>query len=301
MGWISDVLSDIRGGDYLFLAALSLLVGYALWRAYWGICGKGRTRPLQRFAGLSFQIGLTLMFERLYEFSRAHIVMGQGVALAYSNADRLWQFELQHGFFVEQSLESLFIHDALLMRVIYGFYVFAHLFVTLSFLIWMYMRRHESFAFVRNMFYTTTGVALVIYIVFPTSPPRFFSNLGFVDPERLLGWSPAGGADATSQTLDVYAAFPSLHLVYALIVGATLVIVGRRLWLRAAGLVYPIVMLAVILISANHWILDAVGAVVVVAGSASILWTIRWMVRQLPPIQPLLATPFRRTPAQRTA
>jgi len=270
LDWLGDLLRDVLQGDYLFVVALGLLLLSAVWRVYCRCSRRGAPRRFNRFFGLSFQIGLTLMLERLYEFSRAHVAVDQLTAVAYSNGYKLVDFEITHGFFFEQGLQKLFINDMLLMHVIDAFYAFAHLFVTLAFLIWLYLRRNSVFSFVRNLFYLTTGVALVIYVVFPTAPPRMFSNLGFVDPGKLIG-SAAASTQQTSYTYNPYAAMPSLHMVYALIVGLTLVIVGRHLSLRILGGLYPFFMLAVVLISANHWILDVVGSLVVVLGSAAIL------------------------------
>jgi hypothetical protein len=60
-----------------------------------------------------------------------------------------------------------------------------------------------------------------------------------------------------------YAAMPSLHFAWALILGVTLVLLGRHV-LRLVGLLYPVMMLATILISGNHLLLDAAGSVIVV-------------------------------------
>lgn len=274
LDWLVALVNDVAEGDYLFVVALSLLISYLGWRVCRRFWLSSYHPRLGRFFGLSFQIGLTLMLERLYEFSRAHVALDQLTAVAYSNGYKLLNFEISHGFFFEQRLERFFLPDNLLMHMVYAFYGFAHLFVTLGALIFLYLRRTSAFAFVRNMFYLCTGIALVVYMAFPTAPPRMFLNFGFVDPSQALGFTSAGGAQLTSYTYNPFAAMPSLHLVYALIVGGALVFVGGRLWLRMLGAFYPMVMLAVILISANHWILDAAGAVVVVIGSALILATV---------------------------
>ena len=279
-GWVDDLFSDIGQGDYLFLVALALISAGCAWRMYdhfWR--HDDQPHRFSRYFGLSVQLGVILMLERLYEFYRGSVAVGQLTAVAYSHAYAILNWEMTHGVFIEARLEQFFLPDQLLMHAIYAFYGLAHLFVTVGFLIWIYLRRNYAFSFVRNLIYLTSAMALVIYMVFPTAPPRMFAPYGFVDPATALGLSQAGGAGMTSYTYNPFAAMPSLHLVYALIVGATLVIVGKRLWIRALGVIYPIVMLAVILISANHWVLDAVGAVVVVAVCALILASIRTMGR----------------------
>lgn len=271
MGWLSNLFLDIASGDYLFVVSFLLLLAYLGWRAYCKLRLLEEQRPYKRFFGLSLQIGVTLFLERLYEFTRAHVAVSQLTALAYSNGYKVANFEISHGFFFEPALEHFFTPDVWLMHAIYAIYAFAHLFATLGLLIWVYVKRNSAFAFVRNMFYVSTAMALVVYMTFPTTPPRFFSDLGLYDPEQVLGFTPAGGAQLSAQTFNPYAAMPSLHMIYALIVGGTLLVLGRHVLLRAAGLLYPFIMLAVVLISANHWILDAVGALVVVAGSAAVL------------------------------
>jgi PAP2 superfamily len=292
-GWLTDLLNDIAQGDYLFVVALTLLAAWAVWRLYYRFYARENVARYPRFFGLSLQIGMTLMLERIYEFSRGHVIVSQLTDVAYSNGYKLLDFEMGHGFFVESRIQHLFLGDNLLMHGVDAFYAFAHLFVTLGFLIWLYVRRNEAFGFVRNVIYVATGIALVVYMTFPTAPPRYFTQFFVVDPSTSLGLTPAGGAQLTSYTYNPFAAMPSLHLVYALIVGAGLFFVGRHLWLRAIGAIYPFVMLAVVLISANHWILDAVGAVVTVALATLMVMASRRtvsMVRSLVPNRPLSST-----------
>ena len=137
------------------------------------------------------------------------------------------------------------------------------------------LKRREHYAFIRNMFAVTTGIALIVFTVYPTAPPRMFPNYGFADPEQMLHLVAAGGAQLNSYTYDPYAAMPSLHVTYAILVALGIVIAERRRIWRVAALLYPCLMVATVLITANHWILDVVGACVTVAGSALILIGLR--------------------------
>ena len=60
-------------------------------------------------------------------------------------------------------------------------YMNSHFVLTTGFLVWLYLRRNDSFYFVRNMFMVAMGLALVGYALFPTAPPRLFPEYGFVD------------------------------------------------------------------------------------------------------------------------
>ena len=53
--------------------------------------------------------------------------------------------------------------------------------VTLGALVYLYVRHNGSFYFVRNMFIVSWAIALAGYALYPTAPPRFFPEWGFVD------------------------------------------------------------------------------------------------------------------------
>ena len=80
-------------------------------------------------------------------------------------------------------------------------------------------------------------------------------------------------SDLLGALYNPFAAVPSLHFGYALIVGIVLATLAERRWVRVVGAVYPLVMLLVIVATGNHFVFDAaLGAVVVLAG---------WLVARL--------------------
>ena len=95
---------------------------------------------------------------------------------------------------------------------------------------------------------------------------RASADLGFSDTV-----TSSTGLDLSSDLLGAlynpFAAVPSLHFGYALIVGAVLfVIAERRAW-RVAGALYPAAMLLIIVATGNHFIVDAaLGGLVVAVG-----------------------------------
>jgi membrane-associated phospholipid phosphatase len=164
------------------------------------------------------------------------------------------------------------------MSAIDAFYVLAHVAVTIGVLVWIYLRHREHYPFVRNLIMLTTTVALVSFYVYPTAPPRMLSNYGFVDPLQLHHLVAAGGAQPSSYTYNPYAAMPSLHVGYALVVAWGVFIADRRLWVRGLAAVYPFAMGAAVIISGNHWVLDVVGAFATVLASGVALLAIQWLV-----------------------
>jgi hypothetical protein len=133
-------------------------------------------------------------------------------------------------------------------------YVDSHFVVTTVTLAFIYLRRNDSFYFVRNMFMVAMGIALVLYVVFPTAPPRFLPEFGFTD-------SVADFTGVTPQDTDLlvnpYAAVPSMHVCFALMLAVPMARMVRRRWAVALWGAYPVVVTWVVVATANHWWLDA--------------------------------------------
>ena len=95
--------------------------------------------------------------------------------------------------------------------------------VTLAFI---YLRRNEHFYFVRNMFMVAMGLALVVYVVFPTAPPRLLPELGFTDSVARLHRASTSSDSSVNALVNPYAAVPSMHVGFALMLGVPMVAHG---------------------------------------------------------------------------
>jgi hypothetical protein len=146
-------------------------------------------------------------------------------------------------------------------------YLTLHLAVTGGVLLWLHRRRPEGFPFIRTALLLASGLALVGFLVYPTAPPRL-AGVGIVD--TVSGGHVDLNRGLVSSLYNPYAALPSMHIGYALIVAAALLRHGRHLHVRAIGALYPPFVLLVIVATGNHFFLDAaVGALV--AGLAAAL------------------------------
>jgi hypothetical protein len=266
--WLTVLAHQLLLGDIILAIALFLLTSCAACCLLY-LCGVRRGADLgERYVRFAWQLGIVLGLEQAYELVRGQIPRQTPVALLH--AYRLLDLEWRHGFFIESRVERFFLQYQLVMNAIDLFYVAAHLAVTVGMLIWVYARHRSHYPFLRNMLAITTGLALVAFYVYPTAPPRLLANYGFVDPAQLHHLVPAGGAQLDSYTYNPYAAMPSLHVAYALVVGWVVVLIHRRRWVRTAGILYPCAMAAAVVISGNHWVLDVAGAVITV-GLAGLL------------------------------
>jgi hypothetical protein len=198
---------------------------------------------------------------------------------AIANALRVIDFESVHGFFVEPDLYRFARHahvlggirfpPAMIIDVANNVYAFFHICVPILVAMWVYVAHRDRFSLWRNIVIVAGIIALVGYFVFPVAPPRLTTGIlvhghavRFHDtmpyPKnaillngRALGYNP-------------YAAMPSLHIAWATIMSGTAILLTRSAVVRMLALVYPVLMTFAIIITANHYILDAIGGVITV-------------------------------------
>ena len=145
-------------------------------------------------------------------------------------------------------------------------YVNSHFVVTTTFLIWLYLARNHAYYFVRNMFLVAMALALVGYTVFPTAPPRFLPEWGFTD--TVANFVGEAAENSANVLYNPFAAVPSMHVAFALMIGIPAFMLVRNRVLKALWLIYPLVVTFVVMVTANHYWLDAALGALVAAVSA---------------------------------
>jgi membrane-associated phospholipid phosphatase len=197
--------------------------------------------------------------------------------VAFVHARDLISLERTLHVFVEPSIQAWASGSHFLIVVASWLYVNAQGTVTIAALLYLYMRHNSSFYFVRNMFMIAMAIALVGYVVFPTAPPRFMPEWGFFDS---VSWhTPLNLSKATttaSSLYNPYAAVPSMHVAFALMIGWPLARLSRRRVAKVLWMLYPLVMTFVIVVTANHFIVDALlGAMTAAASAYGAIWLAR--------------------------
>ncbi|HYB24253.1 MAG TPA: phosphatase PAP2 family protein, partial [Solirubrobacteraceae bacterium] len=159
-------------------------------------------------------------------------------------------------------------------------YVNAQTTVTVGALVYLYLRHNRRFYFVRNMLMIGMAIALVGYVVFPTAPPRFMPEWGFVDTVADVTKLHIDAHSASLNALtNLYAAVPSMHVAFSLMIGWTLARLVRWRLLRVLWLLYPLLIAFVIVATANHFIIDAVLGALTAGVSA---YAASWLARVRP-------------------
>lgn len=236
----------------------------------------GRRLP-RGWTDLLLQFGLFFLAYQGYQLVRG-LIDGKS-DLAFANAERIVDLERSTGTFFEPGLQRDALGHAWLIDIANWLYVNSHFTITIVFLAWLYLFRNDNFYFVRNMFMVAMGMALIGYALFPTAPPRMLPEYGFVDTISTFT-SVEQDSNAVSLLVNKYAAVPSMHIGFSSMIAGTAVMlvrnpVGRFLWA-----LYPLLVFAVIVVTANHYWFDAFAGLLVAVASALIA------SRVLAPVRP---------------
>ncbi|HEX2086178.1 MAG TPA: phosphatase PAP2 family protein [Solirubrobacteraceae bacterium] len=178
-------------------------------------------------------------------------------AAAFDNAREIISLERTLHIFVEPAVQTWSMGSGVLIDSASWVYINAQTSVTLGALAWIYLFRNQSFYFVRNMFMAAMVVALVGYTLYPTAPPRFFPEWGFFDSvSDFTGVEPS--TTGVNAMFNPYAAVPSMHVAFALMIGWPLAKLVRGRVARAFWWAYPVLVTYVIVATGNHFVMDAV-------------------------------------------
>lgn len=224
----------------------------------------GRRLP-HGWRDLLLQLGLFFFVYEGYQLVRG-IVDGKA-SLAYANAGRVVDLERALGTFVEPRLQKSVLDHPWLIDIANWMYVNSHFVVTTTFLVWLYLFRNQHFAFVRNMFMVAMGLALLGYALYPTAPPRLLPADGFTDTIASFTNLNQDG-HAASLLINKYAAVPSMHCGFALMVAGTMIAIVRNRLGRVLWALYPLVVFAVVIVTGNHFWFDGLVGAFVAAVSA---------------------------------
>jgi membrane-associated phospholipid phosphatase len=183
---------------------------------------------------------------------------------AFTNAKRVFELERVLHFAWEQSLQNVFLQVPEVVRAMNIFYFVGHFVLTGAFFLWLYLRSREGFKSFRNAFLVATTIAIFIHWQFPTAPPRLVHELGIGDTLRMLSNIDIGSQTTPSYTNPV-AAVPSLHAGWAVGVAVGIFRYSRSRALKTLGALYPVAVILTIVVTGNHFLVDAVAGMLVMA------------------------------------
>lgn len=170
-----------------------------------------------------------------------------------------------HSFF-EVDVQRWAIDHRFFLDVANWMYVNSHFVVTTTFLVWLYVSRNHAYYFVRNMFMVAMTLALIGYVLYPTAPPRFLPEWGFQD--TVSNFVGEGASQTAGVLYNPYAAIPSMHVAFALMIAVPAMRLVRNRVIRTLWAFYPALVTFVVVATGNHFWIDAALGVVVAVASA---------------------------------
>lgn len=185
-------------------------------------------------------------------------------ATAVSHARSLARLESTLGVSWERAVQGRIIGDDRLVTLADWIYIYGHWPVIIATFTWLFVRHPPDFYLLRNAMFISGAIGIVVFALYPVAPPRL-GVLEVVDTisQRSTSYRTLQPPSLTNH----YAALPSLHFGWNLLVGIVVWRVTRHAWLRALAVLMVVAMGWAVVATANHYVLDVVaGAVVALTG-----------------------------------
>jgi hypothetical protein len=228
--------------------------------------GRGRLDRWwhSRFGALfARELALIIALLLVYKYGR-HLVAEGHVHQALANAREVIGVERALGVFSEARLQDLVDGNLTAIRFLNAYYLLAHALVTAIAFLWLYVRHWDVYRRFRNVMVVMTLTGLAVHVGFPLAPPRMFPKFGFVDTAKLFGPAAYGNGSPYKGFANQFAAMPSLHFGWALVIAWAVLLATKSRW-RYLVLLHPFLTLAAIVLTANHYWIDAFAAVLLFA------------------------------------
>jgi membrane-associated phospholipid phosphatase len=224
-----------------------------------GLGGYPAHQGRSGFIELAREVAL-IAFAMLLYFGIRNFTVGSA-GTAFANADRLVALERDLGIDWEDAFQSAAVSSDGLVTLANWVYIFGHWPVILGVATALYVFRRRHYFLLRNAMFASGLIGFLFFALFPVAPPRLL-DLGLVDTvtERSDAYRALQPPGLTNQ----YAAFPSLHVGWNLLVAIVVVMAVTSLALRAVALALPVAMALAVVVTANHFLIDVAGGLVVV-------------------------------------
>ena len=193
-------------------------------------------------------------------------------ALAFRHGRSIQHLQEHLGLTWELTVNHFVARTEWLAQVMDYYYATLHFFLTIGVMVWLFRRRPQVYRGARTALVATTVLGLVGFAIYPTAPPRLLPHYGYVDTVlKFHTWGSLADPNIAEHS-NQFAAMPSLHVAWAAWCGIVLWNCARRPAVRWLGLAYPVGTFVVIIGTANHFVLDAIGGAVIVALGFAVQW-----------------------------
>jgi hypothetical protein len=247
---------DVRSAS----VTAAVLLALAMVAPLLGGRSASRRRWLTWLAAAAFETALVCALFALWQVANGMTHGHEQGGLSHGRD--VWAAERWLHLPSEASAQQLVLGHPTVVRAINYYYATAHLTGMLVFLVWLWLRHRDRYPQWRNIVAIFTGIALLVEMI-PVAPPRLIGHTGLVDTAMVYGQSVY--AFVGSNLADQYAALPSIHVGWAVLIAIAVVRCGRgwAKWLVAIG--HGLGTFLIVVLTANHYWLDGVAATTVLA------------------------------------
>ncbi|MGH8960796.1 MAG: phosphatase PAP2 family protein [Jatrophihabitantaceae bacterium] len=218
----------------------------------------------------------------LYTMGRNAVPEQATIAMRHGRSVQHLQDILHLNF--ELSLNHFVARNEWLAQGMDYYYATLHFIITIGVMVWLFRRRPHVYRGARTALVATTLLGLLGFYLYPLAPPRLLPQFDYIDTlAKFHTWGSLADPSVASHS-NQFAAMPSLHIAWALWAALSIYACAWRRWVRILGLLYPVGTLIVIVSTANHFVIDAVGGVVVVVIGFAIQWVMSGHGAFTPPL-----------------
>ena len=234
-----------------------------------GIGRSGMHRPMGWLAN-KYVVELAIFaVGYLFYISVKRLFVPDLETVAFENAHKLIELEVTLRFFWEPDIQSWLLDNMRWVVVFFNWaYTLAFFPILIPAAVYLFVFRHKTYVYYRSIFLISYPATWLLYLTVPTAPPRLLQEFGFVDTIQSMG--PALYNDRNAAALfNEFSAMPSMHFGWTLLF-AIIFLKSRHLPLKLLGVLYPGVSLGAIVVTGNHYIIDAIVGGGIIVGSYSI-------------------------------
>jgi hypothetical protein len=210
------------------------------------------------------EVAYVLAFYGVYTLIRNRGISGDTRDVAFRHAKQIIGWERALGTYHEETIQDWLLPYEWFIAFWNVFYGTAHFAVTVFALVWLFRRDPDRYPLWRNTLACATALALFGYAFYALMPPRLLpASYGYLDTLKEIDslWSFDSG---TMQKIsNQYAAMPSLHFCWSTWCALVLYPMTKGRWVKALVALYPVMTLLAIVVTANHFWLDAAGGALV--------------------------------------
>lgn len=211
---------------------------------------------------------------------------------AVANSHNVVDAEKSLGVFWEPAIQERIVGHQWIVTLANWTYIWGHWPLIAGVSLWLLVSRRESFRLFRTAFFISGAIAVMFFVLFPVAPPRL-AELGLVD--TVTEQSHAYRVLQPKAFTNQYAAVPSLHFGWNLLIGIAVVVNARHVAVRAFGVLMPILMFAAIVLTANHYIVDGIiGGAVALTGLVIAIGLRRYGAAAREQISSWFASPYQK-------